>query len=220
MSSMKLLCPNCGRRSELGSAVCIACGGELTYAAEVKDDSDVPGQQPEIGSGQQEVPAASTISGDEVICTCAFPEGDIGEIHFACGGRIAALPPRASRHSAHAERAPGSPGSVAGGARLLLPGGVYVPVGYGCLLGRGVDDNVTGIAALLRPYPGVSRRHAWIGDVEGNLTLIDLDSHNGTWIGDTRLQAWRAQVLPANEQHIDIRLGGALLISVERGTKA
>lgn len=212
MSSMKLLCPSCRRRNELGSPACTACGGELTYATEVADEPEVPpGQQAETGPGPQESPSASGGANDDAICTCAFPEGDVGEIHFACGGRIVALPPRAKRQSVDAEPAAGASGRVGEGARLLLPGGVYVPVGCGCLLGRGVDDNVTGILALLRPFPGVSRRHAWIGDVEGNLTLIDLDSRNGTWIGDTRLQAWRVHVLPANEQHIDIRLGGTVV---------
>ncbi len=219
---MKLICPICAHPNPLGTMMCVECSADLTYAFEGPDQIDEP-----VGAIDTETTAeaepAPNLEDSETTCSCAFPDGNVGETHFACGGRIAAsaLPPRQTRPSTTPRQTnpptPSHQNRHSVDARLLLPGGVYFPIGQGCLLGRGTGEAVTGIQALLKPYSGISRQHAWIGYVDGPLLLIDLDSHNGTWIGEDRLQAWRAHVLPNDVSRIDIGLGATFVLTIERG---
>lgn len=56
--------------------------------------------------------------------------------------------------------------------------GMTFPVGTGVTLGRSPE------AHIVIPDKQVSNRHAWIGPVNGRLTLRDLQSTNGTYLND------------------------------------
>jgi hypothetical protein len=87
-------------------------------------------------------------------------------------------------------------------------------------LSIGRSDTVTGIKpdVDLLPYgaveKGVSRKHALIAQRNGNLSVVDLGSHNGTYLNGQRLIANQARVLRDGD---DIRLGHIVLrVTFER----
>jgi len=84
-------------------------------------------------------------------------------------------------------------GGVDAGAAYQLQPGEYV-------VGRGQD------ADIVLSDESVSRRHAIITVAEGGATIVDLDSHNGTFINGQRVKS--AQVLEGDE----LRLGESRLV--------
>lgn len=201
---MKRLCPSCQTLRPEHALAC-SCGHDLADAPLVDDAFEPASSDDYRGSARGEPPDDQ--KADEP-CTCAFPEGEVGEIHFSCGRRIVEPKPEDwsddSFQRSSESRRDESPRHDPVAARLLLPGGVYASVVDGCLLGRGDDEAYHGIAAVLRPFLGVSRHHAWIGSISGEVVVIDLGSRNGTWIENQRLTPWKPQVL---DSKTEVRIG-------------
>jgi hypothetical protein len=92
------------------------------------------------------------------------------------------------------------------------------------LLGRGVPDWEPGLDLVPfgAPYMGVSRKHAQITYMDGAYRITDLNSTNGTWLNEQRLQTDRAYPLKNGDT---LRLGRLMLVIYMRevvaaGTKS
>jgi hypothetical protein len=106
----------------------------------------------------------------------------------------------AERARPHTGRAPALLLTDASGPRFALEPSLEV-----VRLGRGVDNDVV----LASSH--VSRYHAQLRWVESSWLVYDLDSTNGTWIGEDRLQPGQARALrPGSQlrlgdQHLEVR---------------
>jgi len=108
-----------------------------------------------------------------------------------------------------AEVALGAPTEAAAAARLVWEDAVLVLRPGDNVLGRSEE------AAVRIDAPGVSRLHARIVVTDDSATIEDLDSKNGTFVGEERL---RAPMPLRDGDHI--RLGRQLLVFRRAGSAA
>lgn len=139
-----------------------------------------------------------------------------------CGSPLASLPDPAPTPHAAAERLTtltGTPSAAAVQVRpeagslaalRMLPSGEIVSLigGSTFSIGRAIDDQPiipdVDLDAFGAQGAGVSRLHAELSFDEAGICLKDLDSANGTFLNDQRVEAYHA--LPV--KHLDIiRLG-------------
>ncbi len=73
-----------------------------------------------------------------------------------------------------------------------------------------------GVLESLTSYLGVSRRHAWLGLINGKAFIIDLGTTNGTFIGGKQLTPFVPHPLSSEELPLTVRLGKTLEIGVEK----
>jgi hypothetical protein len=99
---------------------------------------------------------------------------------------------------------------LAADVRLRFPwGDAAVPPSGRLALGR--DAEFSSLAVQLEPFDGVSRRHAIVERLAGELQIVDLDSTNGTFIDGRRLEANQPQPLAPGAR---LTLGRSLAVEV------
>jgi len=191
---MKKRCAYCTGLNEPTQMVCTSCGLDLTYAEEVYDSAADPA--PASGS------AADPPSAPEFPCRCRAGQALPGTNRcLFCDGRIedrepAPAPPLRPRPVARPR------------ITLEMAGGIRTALDAGLLIGRDPRAAHSALAAALAAFPGVSRLHAWIGQEEGQIVLVDLGSRNGTWVNGTRLTPAMPHRITMEELPARLRLGG------------
>ena len=93
---------------------------------------------------------------------------------------------------------------------LVFGSGRRIPVGHGQLLGRNSSRVLADILRETGRHPGVSRSHAWVGLLNGQLAILDLGSTNGTTAGGETLRGLEARVIDHSELPLVIGLGTCL----------
>jgi hypothetical protein len=169
---MRKRCAYCPELNDPEAMVCRNCGQDLSYAEEVYGAGPNPEASPDSPSG----------SGDPGhVCDCPAGQARPGaDVCLFCDGRIAAAGDSAGPAQRPEPRYPPKPA-------LVLPGGSRTAIGTGLLIGRDAQAVHPGPAERLAGFPGVSRRHVWIGTEPESVVLIDLGSRNGTWVEGVRL---------------------------------
>ena len=200
-----IACEHCNSTNQDGLDACKNCGSPLPRAEE---------------SGTCNNSASQPASNAET-CRCISPELDEGTSQcMFCGGVVTqecenedvGSPPKSSIESAFSSQ-PESQREVT----VILPGPTSIPVGNGLLLGRDRASVPNSVARILAEYPGVSKRHVWIGCHQDALLLIDLNSLNGTRINGQCLIPYTLHTIPLRSENICLQLGKALEISIDAG---
>ena len=198
---MKKLCPN-GHLNDLTAFRCPTCNISLRYAQEVPDDyknpdlpepsestemSEMPNRTPEpiggapTGNSGNDTPV---LSRDES-CACRYPDPDPATaICQACDLPVTSPTEPNVRREATPIEANKTPKALF----LILPDGYRIPIRAGVPIGRRAEYVGGEVATRLNRYKGVSRLHAWMGQEDDAVLLLDLGSRNGTWIDAVRLK--------------------------------
>jgi hypothetical protein len=171
-NGLRKLCDVCGHLSPVTEVRC-QCGASLRYAKETYAAET----------------ASSTAAGTERGTSCAHPNlTEAGGECFACGETIE--PSRQNR------------GTAAGPAVVLYLGDLPVEIGAGIVLGRKSNDVGAALRQAIEGRRGVSRLHAWFGQVGE-----DLGSTNGTWARGERLTPHRMYRFRLSAMPVSITLG-------------
>jgi len=100
--------------------------------------------------------------------------------------------------------------------RLVLPDGHSVVVGIEPLkLGR--DEEFSSVAPHLMPFGNVSRHHALIARDRDTVVVTDLESTNGTFLNDVRLDPGRSTPAAIGDR---IRLAAHCVLQLTSGVAA
>jgi hypothetical protein len=221
----ELICPSCGAPGTADLPLCPTCiqplvprpqPGEaarsLARAAEpasaLATDVRAPTDQPSPPAARPPAPAArppaaaarppAAAGPAAATQPCADPDcphdGLLTTGCFACG--------TAPRKAAAASSAP----------RLRFPwGDEEVPAGGPLPIGR---EN-SPVAQRLSAYTNVGRRHAEVTVAAGQLAVMDLNSVNGTFVNDERLEPLKPRPLRVGDE---LRFAAGLRVTVVRGT--
>lgn len=99
-----------------------------------------------------------------------------------------------------------------------MPDGHRIPVRDGIALGRGTEEQVgVDITARLAPHKGVSRLHAWVGQQDDAVLVLDLGSRNGTWIDGLKLDPFKLKRFEPKAFPLRVRLGAHVAVVVMEG---
>ena len=210
----RLLCEACGHRNDETAVVCSECGYDLSYAEAVFDGAESVVAPPPASASAPAEPPVAPMRPASAFCDCTPGTRVSGEaLCWACG-----LPYRAFSDPASAPQ-PRVTGPTPRAVILLeFPSGMVVGLGQGLILGRDVGSPVPSVTAALSSMPGVSRTHAWLGlDSSCRLTVVDLGSRNGTWLGGVQLTPGIPQVIDDANLPAAIHLGGRCRLSVSAG---
>lgn len=201
--SRSLRCLNCRAQNDAAREWCTECGDTLAFAEPVAAEPAEQAREPSVSP-----PAAvrSAVAGSRgPYCECDPARRSAGRAScFICDRPY--LPEAVPARAASAECR----------VAVVLPEDEVIEVGAGLLLGREVDSAHPALARAIAGRTGVSRVHAWIGCHDGEVTVLDLGSRNGTWIAGHRQPAgmpWRCadESLPAS-----IYLGGSFHLTLRR----
>lgn len=234
---MKKRCAN-GHLNDASKIRCQKCGSSLKCAQEVSDDFEEPapnGDPPEVSAGvditdkpnQTPGPVESTPPGmvgnanpqptKDKSCTCKYPDPDPATgICRACDFPIAS-PTEAGLHQGEV---PTDAARTPSPLFLILPDGFRVPIKDGVPIGRRAEYAGVEIATRLSRYKGVSRLHAWMGQEDDAVLLLDLGSRNGTWIDAIRLKPFSVTRLMLSTMPVQVRLGANLTLNLVEGDTA
>lgn len=114
----------------------------------------------------------------EVRCQHCFR--DISKVSSAFESSLSAIPAKERGLKVSAPRDDG------GAIGLSTPDGKYLSVSDGDILGRGAVGK-----DMLKPFEGISRRHAQFLNKDGAWFLVDLGSSNGTFIDSKKIEPKR-----------------------------
>jgi hypothetical protein len=207
----KLICPVCGEPSEDGSPLCAI---HIVPLVPRQDDPDTPWSA-EVAADAVATTARNggpegmaghrgpVTSGEH----CVDPDCPHGALVtpgcVACGA--VAAPGAPAPRGALATLAPAPP-------RLRFPwGDEEVPADRPLPIGRESSP----LAPRLAPYTNVGRRHAQVTLAGGLLTITDLNSVNGTFVNEERLEPLTPRPLRAGDE---VRFAAGLRVMVVRGS--
>lgn len=116
------------------------------------------------------------------------------------GTEVTEYVPLPANHPLRAGRQPGPAWKI----KLIFPDASYQPLGIELLddvqIGRMSRDSTPDLDLTVQGAArGVSRKHALLHPTEDNLTLLDLDSFNGTYHNGVRLTPSKGQKLKDND---------------------
>jgi hypothetical protein len=100
---------------------------------------------------------------------------------------------------------------------VRVPGYADLVVGEGLLIGRDEMAVPAALAAALRGFRGVSKRHVWFVSTGDGVLVVDQGSKNGTWVGRVKLQPYRAHRVDRGELPMAIWLGSKLELTLRFG---
>lgn len=201
---VELMCPGCLDTIDVGQPYCASCLLIPVPRPEPEEAAEEPAVEPTaVGSTVDAERAAPVDARPAGGSTCADPDCVHSGAVPAAGCRHCGLRPAATPAAASAAR-PGGGTPV-----LLFPwGAVTLTAGRALRIGREDSPLVTELTA----YPNVSRRHAEITARDNVVTVIDLDSANGTFVNDRRIATGEpVRVRPGDQ----IRFASTLVARVE-----
>lgn len=197
-------CPACQRLNAINEVICTNCSADLAYADEVYAEShkDLRREEP---------PADVDTGGQPTGRMVGRARRDHEESLLPAGVCECVSAPEDPKRPGYCHRC-GLPKSQVCGDRarpvttdianqrafeplLIWPPGVQCAVGTGVLIGRAVNSGPAALSNAMRRHPTLSRVHAWMGYEAGRLTIVDLESHNGTTVGAHRLVAGQSYVI-------------------------
>ena len=170
------VCRLCGKHNEPDELFCIddACGTSLADVSAV-DTSELERLAAEAEAAEAE--AADGGSGDGGVV-----DGGVGvQQNQAVGGQT-------TREGQMAQAPP---------CALVFPWGQVPVAGQ---LGVGRDAGFSPISGQLDTFPTVSRQHAIVGVAQGQWTVRDLGSTNGTYVNGTRLAEGETRAIQNGDQ--------------------
>ncbi len=183
-------CVHCGSALPNADAMlCPRCGGDQAFApapAALRAEST-----PSRGAGDRYRPEQQHLSSPagqapaDVQATCPECGKLVPASHQICTTCYVPLPP-----GGVPTPRPEAPGGV---AWLVLPNGRRIRLTASLTLGR--DPQVSPVAGDLDAFRNVSRKHALLVSQDGRLMVTDLNSTNGTYINNMRLNGPTPRVL-------------------------
>ena len=175
------VCRLCGKHNEPDELFCIddACGTSLADVSAV-DTSELERLAAEAEAAEAE--AADGGGGDGGVVDGGVVDGGVGvQQNQAVGGQT-------TREGQMAQAPP---------CALVFPWGQVPVAGQ---LGVGREAGFSPISGQLDTYPTVSRQHAIVGVAQGQWTVRDLGSTNGTYVNGTRLAEGETRAIQNGDQ--------------------
>ncbi len=231
----------CGALNPSDALTCSVCDTSLAYADEVYDEEPALGTGGKgagaAGVGSNGSPGgltpgqAGTAGAERCTCQPPGPGWEATGTCFLCGlpvetssaGGTAGAPPQPTEASggaagriSHVRVSFGSSAlRLDSEAMLLGRASAETMLRQGCHLGDGsLGTGMELLAALMRS-PTVSRRHVLLERAGQAVRVLDLGSHNGTWVNSHRLASGESRVVALDQGSVRVHLSSAICLTID-----